>query len=134
MALSETAHEIYTAKYHALTGATASAPRDISRGDFKRAADAIYYLGGGWPNATSRGRMEILLDNFVGMYRILDFIGRGDMVVEHLKGLGVKVSLDPEFKIKNRSINYVELDRQFKISTMGISKAPRICTSSFNSQ
>lgn len=66
---------------------------DTKKGDFKRAVDAIHYLGGGYPNETSKGRMEALLDNFAGMYRVLHLIGRGDLVETHLSQYGISVKL-----------------------------------------
>lgn len=95
------------AQYNALCGAVTLASAGeagngvVKRPDLKRAVDALYYLGGGWPSPTSKGRMEALLDNFVGMYRVLDFIGEGSKVTEHLRKLGVTVALDPEFKLRN---------------------------------
>lgn len=87
---------------------TACLAAQLNHRDLKRAVDALYYLGGGWPSPTSKGRMEALLENFVGMYRILDFIGKGTLVVEHLTKFGVKVSLDREFKIENAELTVNE--------------------------
>lgn len=86
----------------------------VATSDIKRAVDAIYYLGGGWPSENSKGRMEALLDNFVGMYRILDFIGEGDMVKKHLAKYGVTVSLAEEFKIEN--IKFSQTDIKYMMS------------------
>lgn len=65
----------------------------IEHSDFKSAVDALYYLGGGWPNPNSKGRMEKLLDNFAGMYRVLSFIDRGELVESHLLEKGIEVRL-----------------------------------------
>lgn len=81
---------------------------ELNNKDVKRAVDALYYFGGGWPSPTSKGRMEALLENFVGMYRILDFIGEGNKVHEHLAMFGVTVSLANEFKITNRELTHNE--------------------------
>ena len=76
--------------------------------DLKRAVDALYYLGGGWPSENSKGRMEALLENFVGMYRILHFAGYGSIVEEHLKKFGVTATLAKEFQIENRELEHNE--------------------------
>lgn len=54
--------ELYQ-QYHALS-AVAGRAAEVKHHDFKRAVDALYYLGGGWPSENSKGRMEALLDNF----------------------------------------------------------------------
>lgn len=73
----------------------------LAHNDLKRAVDAIHYLGGGWPTEKSKGRMEAMLDNFVGMYRILDFIGSGELVTKHLAKQGITVTLADKFKIED---------------------------------
>ena len=111
-------------QYRSLSEAACLAAR-ITRNDFKSAVDAIHYLGGGWPSENSKGRMERLLDNFVGMYRVLDFIGRGHLVRDHLKNLGVTVSLDPDFAITNTELSHNEclmLQGKFNIEYYGIEK------------
>lgn len=80
----------------------------LNHNDLKRAVDALYYLGGGWPKPSSKGRMEALLENFVGMYRILHFAGYGSIVEEHLAKFGVTVSLDPQFRVENRELEHNE--------------------------
>lgn len=65
----------------------------IEPNDFKRAVDAVHYLGGGWPSETTKGRMESLLDNFAGLYKILKLAGRESMFDEHLASLGLSVSI-----------------------------------------
>jgi len=65
----------------------------VEHSDFKGAVDAIYYLGGGWPTPNSKGRMEKLLDNFAGMYRVLTLVGKGNLVEEHLAEKGITVTL-----------------------------------------
>lgn len=87
--------ELYK-EYRALSNVACEAAI-LSHNNLKRAVDALYYFGGGWPTPDSKGRMEALLDNFVGMYRILHFIGEGHKVETHLKKYGVTVSLAPEF-------------------------------------
>jgi metal-sulfur cluster biosynthetic enzyme len=106
--------ELYK-QYRALTD-TACFAAELNHRDVKRAVDALYYFGGGWPTENSKGRMEALLENFVGMYRILDFIGEGHKVTEHLAKFGVSVSLADEFKIENRVLTANEkafLDRTY---------------------
>jgi len=66
----------------------------VEHADFKHAVDAIYYFGGGWPSEGSKGRMERMLDNFAGMYRVLTLIGKGHMVEGHLIKKGIRVSLE----------------------------------------
>lgn len=99
--------EIY-GTYRELTDLACEAA-NLKHGDVKRAVDALYYLGGGWPRPNSKGRMEALLDNFVGMYRILDFIGSGDVVEQHLAKYGVTVKMDDEFKIDDRELTTNEI-------------------------
>jgi len=101
-------NELYK-KYHALTRTVGFAILDVQHHDLKRAIDALYYFGGGWPRETSKGRMEALLDNFVGMYRILVFIGEENIVKRHLAQYGVKVSIDPEFQIVNEELDDNEI-------------------------
>jgi hypothetical protein len=92
--------ELYR-QYGAVCNVVTFATAEVTRADLKRAVDALYYLGGGWPSENSKGRMEALLDNFVGMYRILDFIDRGHHVTEHLAQYGITIKLADEFKIQN---------------------------------
>jgi len=94
--------ELY-GKYRELSNIACYAAQ-LNHHDLKRAVDALYYLGGGWPKPTSKGRMEALLDNFVGMYRILHFIGSGGIVEQHLAKYGVTVKLDLQFAIDDGEI------------------------------
>lgn len=70
----------------------------VEHADFKNSVDALYYLGGGWPSETSKGRMEKALDNFAGMYKILSLIGRGELVEQHLEKKGISVVLKESIK------------------------------------
>lgn len=99
--------ELYK-KYREFTDMAVGAA-DLNHRDVKRAVDAMYYLGGGWPSENSKGRMEALLDNFVGMYRILEFTGSGHYVREHLALLGVTVTLDPQFAVTNKELTHNEI-------------------------
>jgi hypothetical protein len=113
--------ELYR-QYHALSTA-AGFSAGIKHFDFKRAVDALYYLGGGWPSPNSKGRMEALLDNFAGMYRILDFIGRGKLVQEHLANYGMAVTLDPKFAIDNVELTVndrIALNREYNVAAFGV--------------
>jgi len=113
--------ELYD-QYHALSQA-AGFSAGIKHFDFKRAVDALYYLGGGWPSANSKGRMEALLDNFVGMYRVLDFIGEGHKVTEHLAQYGMVVSLDRRFAIDNVELSPNDrafLEREYNMAAFGV--------------
>ena len=74
------------AKYHALSKAVqVFSQGKIKHFDLKRAVDAIHYFGGGWPHPNSKGRMEAMCDALAGMYKILTFIGKGDMVEDYLR-------------------------------------------------
>lgn len=109
-------------KYRSLSN-LAKESSEILHGDLKRAVDALYYFGGGWPTENSKGRMEALLDNFTGMYRVLDFIGEGSKVEAHLARMGIKVSIDAEFKIVNRELGANEiayLRKEFKSTVFNI--------------
>lgn len=120
-------NEIYK-QYRALSN-TACFAAGTNPHDFKRAVDALYYFGGGWPKPDSKGRMESLLENFVGMYRILDFIDSGHYVVDHLKKFGVSVSLDPAFKIEDRELEENEkkfLQSSYSSEYFGISDVKTI--------
>ena len=90
-------------KYRELSSLACQAA-NLNHHDLKRAVDALYYLGGGWPHENSKGRMEGLLDNFSGMYKILDFIGSGYLVEEHLAKYGITVKISSEFKIDNAEL------------------------------
>lgn len=100
--------QLYT-KYHALGKAAMFSIEGLQKNDLKRAVDAVHYLGGGWPTPTSKGRMEALLDNFAGMYKVLDFAGYGYLVEEHLKDLGISVSLMEDKTFKNAAVSKSEL-------------------------
>ncbi len=67
---------------------------------FKRTVDAIYYLGGGWPHPSSKGRMEAQLDNVAELYRILSFIERGNLVEEYLAEHGITIKLAPKSRLE----------------------------------
>jgi hypothetical protein len=95
-------------QYRALTD-IAVYSAGVSHADVKKAVDALYYLGGGWPTPNSKGRMEALLDSFAGMYRVLDFIGSGQIVRDHLAQYGISVSLAPEHQIKNHELTPNEI-------------------------
>jgi hypothetical protein len=71
---------------------------ESSHNDIKRAVDALYYFGGGWPTENSKGRMESLLDNFAGMFKVMEFAGFGDMVTEHLAKQGISVTINEKFE------------------------------------
>jgi hypothetical protein len=95
----------------------------IPRTDFKRAVDAIHYLGGGWPTPNTKGRMESLLDNFAGMYRVLEFIGRGDMITNYLAGHGMTITLDPAMAIQDGPLapnDVLLLNREYNLMAFGI--------------
>jgi hypothetical protein len=115
--------ELYK-QYRALND-TACFAAELDQKDLKRAVDAIYYLGGGWPKPSSKGRMEALLENFVGMYRILHFIDRGEMVESFLAKYGMTVTLAPEFRIENRELEANEktfLDRTYSSKYFGLNE------------
>lgn len=109
-------------RYHLLAQA-ANHAASISAGDFKLAVDALHCLGGDQPSENSKGRMERLLDNFFGMYRVMDFIGRGQLVTDYLSKFGITVNLNPEFAIANIELSPVEvelLQREYNIGFYGI--------------
>jgi hypothetical protein len=113
--------EIYKQYDGLAKSATLSA--EIPRSDFKRAVDAIHYLGGGWPSENTKGRMESLLDNFAGMYRVLDFIGRGDMVTNHLIAHGITIQMDPAMAIQDAPLapnDVLLLNREYNLMAFGI--------------
>lgn len=113
--------EIYK-QYAGLAQAAVLSAR-IPRSDFKRAVDAIHYLGGGWPTENTKGRMESLLDNFAGMYRVLDFIGRGKMVTDHLAGHGITIAMDPAMAIQDAPLapnDVLLLNREYNLMNFGI--------------
>lgn len=110
-------------QYRALTEIAVYAA-DVSHADIKKAVDAIHYLGGGWPTPNSKGRMEALLDNFAGMFRVLDFIGRGDLVHEHLAQYGINVSIAEDKKIQDQELSENEikfLDHEYSSEYFNIS-------------
>lgn len=93
----------------------------VEHADFKNAVDALYYLGGGWPTENSKGRMEKLLDNFAGMYKILTLIGEGKLVEEHLALKGISVSLkDPIADIELSDSDIRLLKEEYKMSQFNI--------------
>jgi hypothetical protein len=100
------------AKYKELTTFMKSlvSTSKVSHKDIKNAVDAIHYFGGvGYPHPNSPGRMEELLDKMVGMVRVLSFIGRGDMVDEHLAKYGMVLKRDPLLSIKDDNLDAQDL-------------------------
>lgn len=83
---------------------------DITRADFKRAVDALYYLGGGWPHANSKGRLETMLDNFAAVLRILDFAGSAHVIHDHLAKHGITVKLSKSEQIKKHKLDHTPPD------------------------
>lgn len=115
--------ELYK-QYRALTD-TACFAAELKPSDVKRAVDALYYLGGGWPSENTKGRMEALLENFVGMYQVLDFIGHGELVRTHLAKFGITATIDPAFAIENRDLDTNEksfLDRTYSSAYFGMNE------------
>jgi hypothetical protein len=113
--------ELYK-QYHCLSAA-AMFSGGIAHWDFKRAVDAIHYFGGGWPSPGSKGRLEALLDNFVGVYRVLEFIGKAHMVETHLANLGVTIKLADAFKIDDAELepnDIVYLTREYNLAAFGV--------------
>ena len=95
----------------------------IEHSDFKSAVDALYYLGGGWPTENSKGRMEKLLDNFAGMYRVLSFIDRGYLVEQHLEKKGIRVSLSNHIQDVNLSEPDIKLlEEEYGMREFGFTK------------
>ena len=80
------------ATYHVLSKIV-QAVALVEHREFKGTVDALYYFGGGWPSENSPGRLEAALDDFAGIYKILSLIGHGDKVEDHLKNLGITVTL-----------------------------------------
>lgn len=96
----------------------------VEHSDFKHAVDALYYLGGGWPTENSKGRMERLLDNMIGMYRILSFVGEGHLVEEHLAKKGVHVTLSDHIKDVEFSEGDIKLlEEEFDLREFGFKPA-----------
>jgi hypothetical protein len=85
--------------------------QSFSRGVMKRVVDAHYYLGGGWPNASSKGRMEAFLDTFTNFILTMEFLGYGDMVKDHLRLSGVTIKIDKKFLIEDRELEEFEKER-----------------------
>jgi len=79
----------------------------------------IYYLGGGWPHPSSKGRMEAALDNVAELYRILAFIGKGELVEKHLAEHGITIKLDPKHRLDVR-IDRGDRDRVREIITFAV--------------
>lgn len=111
-------------QYNALTRA-ACLVGGLKHADVKRSVDALYYLGGGWPSENSKGRMEALLENFVGVYRVMSFIGQGHLITQHLGTFGMAVSLDPEFEIENIELSPNDrsfLNTEYNLGALGVTE------------
>jgi hypothetical protein len=85
----------------------------ISHNDFKKSVDAIHYLGGRFPSPNSKGRLESLLDDLVGIVKVLKFIDMDSCINEHLSQYGISISIKPEheikdFKLSNDDIKYIK--------------------------
>lgn len=94
---------------------------ESSPADIKRAVDALYYFGGGWPTENSKGRMEALLDNFAGMFKVMEFAGFGDMVTSHLAKHGISITCNNKFEDAPLSENdYKFLSNELKSSIFNI--------------
>lgn len=92
----------------------------VEHADFKNAVDALYYLGGGWPTENSKGRMECLLDNFTGMYKILTLIGSGYLVENYLEKKGIKVTLtEPIQNVPLSTADVKLLNEEFEMIQFG---------------
>lgn len=101
----------------------ASLAAGVSHHDLKKSVDALYYLGGGYPTPHSKGKMEAALDAVAGMYRVLDFIGKGDLVVNHLAQFGITISLSEDRKIHNHELTDNErhyLDKEYSSKYFGL--------------
>jgi len=92
----------------------------VKHADFKHAVDALYYLGGGWPKENSPGRMEKMLDDVVGMYRVLSLIGEGYLVESHLATKGITITLQNPIEDVPLSENEI----QFLNKELDMSKFP----------
>ena len=66
----------------------------LYKGNFKAISDWIYYLGGGWPKESSKGRMEEALDKFSTAYIFLTLINKQNIADNYLKKYGIKVSIE----------------------------------------
>lgn len=126
-------------KYRSLTIYMQTLQESVKHKDIKAAVDAIHYFGGvGYPHPNSPGRMEELLDKFVGMYRVLEFIGRGKMVHEHLARYGMKVTMDPDCKLQNAPLDRQDIQqlmvvcRQLGIGTPKVSNTSDVFAFAIN--
>ncbi len=91
----------------------------IPHHDFKRAVDAIHYLGGGWPSENSKGRMEAAIDNVAGMYKVLHFAGLGNMVEDHFAQNGILIQLCDSIKDVDLGEDEMKfLEREFNLTRM----------------
>lgn len=76
----------------------------IYKGNFKVISDWIYYLGGGWPRETSKGRMEEALDKFATAYIFLTLINRQNIANNYLNRFGISINLN------NKNIEKIKFD------------------------
>jgi hypothetical protein len=91
----------YYRRYHGLAK-IAMVFLNVKPHNFKKAVDAIYYLGGAGEYAD---RLAATLDSVAKMYMILDFIGEGKVVEEYLKDTyGIKISIPAKERIKEVKI------------------------------
>lgn len=76
----------------------------IKKQYFKKAVDAIYYLGGGYPNPSSPGRLEEAVSDLSEIYKILDFIGEAQEVERLFLKHGITISLNKKYQDEQLNI------------------------------
>lgn len=118
-------------KYKSLTVYMQTLQESVKHKDIKAAVDAIHYFGGvGYPHPNSPGRMEELLDKFVGMYRVLEFIGRGKMVHEHLAKYGMKITMESDCKLQTAPLDKQDVQQLMVVCRQLGIETPKVANTS----
>jgi hypothetical protein len=112
--------DVHYGHYHGLTKIALTLVK-MKPHDFKRAVDAIYYLGGAgdYPD-----RLAAFLDNFGKLYKLLTFLGHANEIDDYLmRNFGIKVSITAREKLKVAKLTHEErvlINTQFRPKTHGL--------------
>jgi len=59
---------------------------------FNLVRNALHYLPG-VPNETSKGKLDTMVNDFVDLYKLMSYIGKGTKIEQHLMSKGINISI-----------------------------------------